>query len=335
MGSGASAQAAGDKYLEGTVPTSEHSVGSEEKAFDESPIPWPLRNEAAKFSDGGMIEQWDFEIFSVKEEDLPALCSAIILHYNIPSKLNIRYEKWFNLYNEVFKSMQNPHNPYHNFVHLIDVMQTCAAFLGEIASHSLMTETTTFALLLSAFVHDIGHPGLNNTYQVNAETELAIRYNDISVLENHHCALAFEMFKRPATNVFQDMLPAMRKSVRKMMIELILSTDMSIHFALADQLNECVNRVFVPLRSSHAMETAQLQERDRMTLLRSLLHAADISNPAKQWSTCLAWSNLVVQVPTHLALTHPPLQLPIALAAIQTPISKHCPGPCPGPHHSL
>ena len=87
----------------------------------------------------------------------------------------------------------------------------------------------------------------------------------------------------------------MPSSVRKTMIELILSTDMSIHFALADQLSECVTRVFIPLRSSRAMETVVLAERDRMTILRSLLHAADISNPAKQWEISKKWSDLVVQ----------------------------------------
>lgn len=31
------------------------------------------------------------------------------------------------------------------------------------------------------------------SYQINAQTELAIRYNDISPLENHHAAVAFEV----------------------------------------------------------------------------------------------------------------------------------------------
>ena len=32
--------------------------------------------------------------------------------------------------------------------------------------------------------------------QVNARTELAIRYNDISPLENHHCAVAFDIISQ-------------------------------------------------------------------------------------------------------------------------------------------
>lgn len=32
--------------------------------------------------------------------------------------------------------------------------------------------------------------------QINARTELALRYNDISPLENHHCAVAFEILEK-------------------------------------------------------------------------------------------------------------------------------------------
>ena len=34
------------------------------------------------------------------------------------------------------------------------------------------------------------------SYQINARTELAIRYNDKSPLENHHCAVAFEILDK-------------------------------------------------------------------------------------------------------------------------------------------
>lgn len=46
-------------------------------------------------------------------------------------------------------------------------------------------------MLTSALCHDLDHPGYNNVYQINAQTDLALRYNDISPLENHHCAVAF------------------------------------------------------------------------------------------------------------------------------------------------
>ena len=51
-----------------------------------------------------------------------------------------------------------------------------------------ITRTDKLALLLSAIGHDLNHPGFTNAMLVNSRHFLAIRYNDISVLENHHAA---------------------------------------------------------------------------------------------------------------------------------------------------
>ena len=58
-----------------------------------------------------------------------------------------------------------------------------------------------FALIISAIVHDLDHPGHNNNYEVNSHSELAIMYNDKSVLENHHCAAATMLMKRTSANI--------------------------------------------------------------------------------------------------------------------------------------
>ena len=41
-------------------------------------------------------------------------------------------------------------------------------------------------LLVSTLVHDVDHNGLNNNFHINSQSPLAVLYNDISVLENHH-----------------------------------------------------------------------------------------------------------------------------------------------------
>ena len=38
------------------------------------------------------------------------------------------------------------------------------------------------------------------SYQINAKTELAIRYNDKSPLENHHCAVTFQILEKVSTH---------------------------------------------------------------------------------------------------------------------------------------
>ena len=255
-------------------------------------LEWPSLDRTAKFtSQAGNFTLWDFDIWLLQPDELPLLCSLILVQHSLPDKFNIDYGKWCGLCTQIKVNMLTPLNPYHNLIHLADVMQTCAVFLGEFGAASIVNDTDILSLFLAAFVHDIGHPGLNNTYQVHAETPLALRYNDISVLEHHHCALAFEIFKDPKSNIFIDTPIDLWRSVRKSIINLVLSTDMMTHFSLCDELKICVTQNF----NLPAIEIVTLPEKDRMIILRSILHAADISNPAKIWRTSKKWSDLVVQ----------------------------------------
>ena len=53
-----------------------------------------------------------------------------------------------------------------------------------------------YALLIASLCHDMGHPGKTNNFLIATRDRLALRYNDVSVLENHHCASLFEA-RRP------------------------------------------------------------------------------------------------------------------------------------------
>lgn len=55
----------------------------------------------------------------------------------------------------------------------------------------------------------------HSSYQINARTELAVRYNDISPLENHHCAVAFQILAQPACNIFSNVQPDGFKQIRQ------------------------------------------------------------------------------------------------------------------------
>lgn len=56
-------------------------------------------------------------------------------------------------------------------------------------------------------------------YQINARTELAVRYNDISPLENHHCAVTFQILSMPECNVFANIEPESFKQIRQVQIQ--------------------------------------------------------------------------------------------------------------------
>ena len=81
------------------------------------------------------------------------------------------------------REMMRP-NPYHNFQHICDVSQTVSSILLDEKLRTKLDDVDRFTVIIAAIMHDLDHPGMNNAYQINAGTELAIVYNDISVLEN-------------------------------------------------------------------------------------------------------------------------------------------------------
>ena len=84
---------------------------------------------------------------------------------------------------------------YHNSLHGADVTQSLMVyFLNSNAEE--ICETTVLDLLgmiISAMGHDLGHPGFNNGYHINASSELGITYNDKSCLENFHTSYLLEL----------------------------------------------------------------------------------------------------------------------------------------------
>ena len=46
---------------------------------------------------------------------------------------------------------------------------------------------------LAAIIHDYGHRGVNNDFLIKTGDPLAMLYNDVSPMENHHVAAAFAL----------------------------------------------------------------------------------------------------------------------------------------------
>lgn len=61
----------------------------------------------------------------------------------------------------------------------------------------------------------------NVRYQINAQTELAVRYNDISPLENHHCAVAFQILAEPECNIFSNIDQEQFKRIRQVWVTIL------------------------------------------------------------------------------------------------------------------
>jgi len=55
------------------------------------------------------------------------------------------------------------------------------------------------------------------------DSELALVYNDESVLENHHLAVAFKLMQQPDCDLFAALPTKTRRNIRRMIIDIVRS----------------------------------------------------------------------------------------------------------------
>ncbi|XP_003895483.1 high affinity cGMP-specific 3',5'-cyclic phosphodiesterase 9A isoform X3 [Papio anubis] len=174
-------------------------------------------------------------------------------------------------------------NPFHNFRHCFCVAQMMYSMVWLCGLQEKFSQTDILILMTAAICHDLDHPGYNNTYQINARTELAVRYNDISPLENHHCAVAFRILAEPECNIFSNIPPDGFKQIRQGMITLILATDMARHAEIMDSFKE-------------KMENFDYSNEEHMTLLKMILiKCCDISNEVRPMEVAEPWVDCLLE----------------------------------------
>jgi cAMP-specific phosphodiesterase 4 len=96
---------------------------------------------------------------------------------------------------------------YHNKTHAADVCQTMYFYINKCDFRLLgaLSDLELFVTIISPLVHDTDHPGFNNPFMVASKDKLALRYNDRSVLENHHIAIAFDtMLTDPESKIYEN-----------------------------------------------------------------------------------------------------------------------------------
>ena len=128
-------------------------------------------------------------------------------------------------------------NSYHNHMHVIDSMQAMHYLLTTANLQIQLKKLDIFSLFLSNIIHDYEHPGYSNQFVVRTKHPVAIRYSDQYVLENHHLSAAFNLIlKNDDCNILKNLPWEMYQEVRKIIIMIVLNTDLSKHFYLMTTL---------------------------------------------------------------------------------------------------
>uniref|UniRef100_A0AC35U6D6 Phosphodiesterase n=1 Tax=Rhabditophanes sp. KR3021 TaxID=114890 RepID=A0AC35U6D6_9BILA len=182
-------------------------------------------------------------------------------------------------------------NAYHNQIHAADVTQSIHVFLSSPSLKEVFSDIEVLAAIFAAAVHDVDHPGFTNQYLINSNNELAIMYNDESVLEQHHLAVAFKLLQDSNCDFLTCLTKKQRQGFRKTVIDMVLATDMSKHMSLLADLKTMVEAKKVAGTSIVSPE----KYNERVILLQSMIHLADLSNPTKPIELYRCWNQRILE----------------------------------------
>ncbi|OBS76577.1 hypothetical protein A6R68_16948 [Neotoma lepida] len=127
---------------------------------------------------------------------------------------------------------------YHNSVHAADVAQSAHVLLGTPALEAVFTDLEVLAAIFACAIHDVDHPGVSNQFLINTNSELALMYNDVSVLENHHLAVGFKLLQAENCDIFQNLSAKQRLNLRRMVIDMWTNRIMAEFFQQGDRERE-------------------------------------------------------------------------------------------------
>ncbi|NXJ72186.1 PDE4D phosphodiesterase, partial [Rostratula benghalensis] len=179
---------------------------------------------------------------------------------------------------------------YHNSIHAADVAQSTHVLLSTPALEAVFTDLEIMAAIFASAIHDVDHPGVSNQFLINTNSELALMYNDASVLENHHLAVGFKLLQEENCDIFQNLSKKQRQSLRKMAIDMVLATDMSKHMNLLADLKTMVETKKVTSLGVLLLDNYS----DRIQVLQNMVHCADLSNPTKPLELYRQWTDRIM-----------------------------------------
>ncbi|XP_037287760.2 phosphodiesterase dunce isoform X3 [Rhipicephalus microplus] len=238
------------------------------------------------------LDRWGCNIFKVAEysggKPLTAITYTIFKERDLLKTFDISSKKFLT-----FLMTLEDHYlkvPYHNSSHAADVTQSIHVLLLSPALDTVFTDLETLAALFAAAIHDVDHPGVTNQYLINTSSELAIMYNDESVLENHSLAVSFKLLQDETCNIFENLTKKQRLTLRKMVIDMVLATDMSKHMSLLADLKTMVETKKVAGSGVLLLDNYT----ERIQVLQNMIHCADLSNPTKPLELYRTWVDLVM-----------------------------------------
>ncbi|XP_076135228.1 3',5'-cyclic-AMP phosphodiesterase 4C-like isoform X1 [Alosa pseudoharengus] len=239
------------------------------------------------------INRWGLDVFKVAEysgnRPLTVVMYSIFQERDLLKTFKIPTDT-FLTFMMTLEAHYHTDVAYHNSIHAADVVQSTHVLLSRPALEAVFTDLEIMAALFASAIHDVDHPGVSNQFLINTNSELALMYNDASVLENHHLAVGFKLLQEDNCDIFQNLSRKQRHSLRKMAIDMVLATDMSKHMNFLADLKTMVETKKVTSLGVLLLDNYS----DRIQVLQNMVHCADLSNPTKPLEIYRQWTDRIM-----------------------------------------
>ncbi|XDV49294.1 hypothetical protein PO909_018574 [Leuciscus waleckii] len=240
------------------------------------------------------VNKWGLNVFKVGEfsgnRPLTVMMHTIFQERDLLKTFKIPLDT-FITYLMTLEDHYHADVAYHNNIHAADVTQSTHVLLSTPALEAVFTDLEILAAIFASAIHDVDHPGVSNQFLINTNSELALMYNDSSVLENHHLAVGFKLLQEENCDIFQNLNKKQRQSLRKMVIDIVLATDMSKHMNLLADLKTMVETKKVTSSGVLLLDNYS----DRIQVLQNMVHCADLSNPTKPLQLYKQWTDRIME----------------------------------------
>ncbi|XP_058568159.1 dual specificity calcium/calmodulin-dependent 3',5'-cyclic nucleotide phosphodiesterase 1A isoform X1 [Neofelis nebulosa] len=230
------------------------------------------------------VDKWSFDVFALNEasgeHSLKFMIYELFTRYDLINRFKIPVSCLICFAEALEVGYSKYKNPYHNLIHAADVTQTVHYIMLHTGIMHWLTELEILAMVFAAAIHDYEHTGTTNNFHIQTRSDVALLYNDRSVLENHHVSAAYRLMQEEEMNVLINLSKDDWRDLRNLVIEMVLSTDMSGHF---QQIKNIRNSLQQP------------EGIDKAKTMSLILHAADISHPAKSWQLHHRWTMALME----------------------------------------
>jgi 3'5'-cyclic nucleotide phosphodiesterase len=165
-----------------------------------------------------------------------------------------------------------------------------AAFLHDHTCGITSDPLTQFAVVLSALIHDLDHPGVSNGQLINEDPKLAAHYKGKSVAEQNSVDLAWTVLMSPDYDMLRTAVFSTETELRRfrsLLVNSIIATDI-FDKELGTLRKNRWNKAFYETSSEDSSREAK--SRKATIVIEHLIQASDVAHTMQHWHVYQKWN---------------------------------------------